>query len=58
VLSGYDIAARVGSFTADVQTFTATVGEGGSITVDLAGRKGKLPPVLNSVRITHRPDLG
>lgn len=58
VLSGYDIAARVGALTADVPVVTVTVDESGSIVVDLAGRKGKLPPVLNSIRITHRPDLG
>jgi subtilisin family serine protease len=58
VLPGYDIAARVGTYEADTQVFTVTVADGGSVTVDLASRKGKLPPVLNTVRITHRPDLG
>ncbi|WP_436499822.1 S8 family serine peptidase [Actinokineospora sp. HUAS TT18] len=56
VLPDYDIAARVGSLTADSHEFWVTVPEGGSIAVDLAAEKGKLPPVINSLRITHRPD--
>lgn len=56
VLANYDIAARVGALTADVHEFWVTVPDGGSIAIELAALAGKKPPVLNAVRITHRPD--
>ncbi|HVK20559.1 MAG TPA: carboxypeptidase regulatory-like domain-containing protein [Actinokineospora sp.] len=56
VLPNYDIVARVGTLAADSHEFWVTVPEGGSISVDLAAKKGKLAPVINSLRITHRPD--
>ncbi|CRK58561.1 Copper binding protein, plastocyanin/azurin family [Alloactinosynnema sp. L-07] len=56
VLPNYDIAARVGTLTADVHEFWVTVPEGGSIAIELAALRGKKPPVLNAVRVTHRPD--
>jgi hypothetical protein len=57
VLPGYDLAAAVGTMTADHRTFNVTVAAGGSIIVGLGERAGKLPPVINAVRVTHRPDL-
>ena len=57
VLPGYDPMAAVGSLTADHRTFTVTVADGGSVVVSLGARAGKLPPVINAVRVTHRPDL-
>ncbi len=57
VLPGYDPAAAVGTLTADHRTFTVTVAAGGSIIVSLAERTGKQPPIINAVRVTHRPDL-
>ena len=57
VLPGYDPTAAVGSLTADHRTFTVTVAGGGSIVVSLGARAGTLPPVINAVRVTHRPDL-
>jgi subtilisin family serine protease len=57
VLPGYDPTAAVGSLTADHRTFTVTVADGGSIIVGLGARAGTLPPVINAVRVTHRPDL-
>jgi Subtilase family/Malectin domain/Carboxypeptidase regulatory-like domain/Viral BACON domain len=57
VLSGYDPAAAVGTLTADDRSFTVTVADGGSIIVSLVERTGKLPPAINAVRVTHRPDL-
>ncbi|MGQ0841826.1 carboxypeptidase regulatory-like domain-containing protein [Actinokineospora sp.] len=56
VLPNYDIFSRVGALTADRHEFWVTVEEGGSIAVELAALRGKQPPVLNNVRITHRPD--
>jgi len=56
VLPGYDATARVGNLTADVQEFWVTVSEGGAIQIDLGARRGHLPPAINLVRVTHRPD--
>ncbi len=57
VLDNYDIAATVGPLTADRRTFQVTVAAGGSITVGLGPYSSALPPVINAVRVTHRPDL-
>ena len=56
VLLGYDIAAAVGTMTADRQVAQVTVAAGGSIVVGLSGNS-PLPPAINAVRVTHRPDL-
>ncbi|WP_219994686.1 carboxypeptidase regulatory-like domain-containing protein [Actinokineospora spheciospongiae] len=56
VLANHDIAATVGTLTADTREFWVTVPEGGSISVELAALRGKQPPVVNSIRLTHRPD--
>jgi hypothetical protein len=56
-LPGYDPTAAVGPLTADHRTFTVTVIDNGSIIVSLGARAGMLPPVINAVRVTHRPDL-
>ena len=57
VLDNYDIAAAVGPLTADRRPFQVTVAAGGSITVGVGPYSSALPPVVNAVRITHRPDL-
>ena len=57
VLPNYDIAAAVGSMTADHRVFQVAVPAGGSITVGLGAHSSTLPPVINAVRVTHRPDL-
>jgi len=57
VLSDYDIAARVDSRTAERHTFTVTVPEGGTVDVRFLSKQGYLPPVINAIRLTHRPDL-
>lgn len=57
VLDDYDIVAAVGPLTADRRTFPVTVTAGGSITVGVGPYSSALPPVLNAVRVTHRPDL-
>jgi subtilisin family serine protease len=57
VLPGYDPTAAVGVLTADRRTFNVTVAQGGTIDVFFGARRGKQPPVINSLRVTHRPDL-
>ena len=57
VLPGYDPTASVGTLAADRKTFTVTVPANGTIEVFFGSRKGKQPPIINSLRITHRPDL-
>ena len=57
VLSNYDIAERVGSRTADRHVFVLTVPDGGAVDVRFLARQGYLPPVINAIRLTHRPDL-
>lgn len=57
VLPGYDPAASVGTLAADRKTFTVTVPANGTIEVFFGSRKGKQPPIINSLRVTHRPDL-
>jgi Malectin domain/Viral BACON domain len=56
VLANYDIVAAVGTLTADRRVSQVTVAAGGSIVVGLSGNS-PLPPVINAVRVTHRPDL-
>lgn len=58
VLDDYDPVAAVGTLTLDHREFTATVGAGGAIALDFGAQRGKLPPIVNAVRVTHRPDLG
>src|SRR5262249_29276368 len=58
VLPGYDIVGQVGdSRTADRRTFLVTVPAGGTIHVRFLARNSSLPPVINALRVTHRPDL-
>jgi len=57
VLANYDIAAAVGSMAADHRVFQVVVPAGGSIMVSLGAHPSMLLPVINAVRVTHRPDL-
>jgi subtilisin family serine protease len=57
VLPGYDVTAAVGALAADRKTFNVTVPANGTIEVFFGARKGKQPPIINSLRVTHRPDL-
>jgi malectin (di-glucose binding ER protein) len=57
VLLDYDPVAAVGTFAADRRVFTVTVPEGGSINVELLARRSFRNPIINAVRVTHRPDL-
>ena len=56
-LFDYDIAERVGSRAADRHVFLVTVAEGGAIDVQFGAKQGFLPPVINAIRVTQRPDL-
>ncbi len=58
VLTGYDPVAAVGTLAVDHREFTVTVGAAGVIALDFGALRGKLPPIVNAVRVTHRPDLG
>ncbi|HEY6738609.1 MAG TPA: carboxypeptidase regulatory-like domain-containing protein [Actinopolymorphaceae bacterium] len=53
----YDIADEVGGRTAATKTFRVTVAEGESIEVRFHARRAYQPPVVNGVRVVHRPDL-
>jgi subtilisin family serine protease len=57
VLVDYDIAARVGTLVADRHQVQVEVADGGSIEVQLVPHPDKRGPVINAVRVTHRPDL-
>jgi subtilisin family serine protease len=56
VLPGYDVAAAVGTLTADRHEFFVTVPQGGTVEVFFGARQGKQLPIINSLRVTHRPD--
>ncbi|KRF38254.1 hypothetical protein ASG96_17515 [Terrabacter sp. Soil810] len=51
-----DIAAEVGSFTADVDTLVIEHA-GGPLTVELVPRKGLGSPVVNTLKVQERGDL-
>lgn len=55
VLTGYDPVAAVGTLTLDHREFTATVADNGYLAIDLGARRGKLPPALTGIRVTHQP---
>ena len=57
VLPNYDPVAAVGTLALDQHEFTVEVAAGGAIAVDFGAKRGKLPPIVSAVRITHRPDL-
>ncbi|HEY0639389.1 MAG TPA: carboxypeptidase regulatory-like domain-containing protein [Pseudonocardiaceae bacterium] len=58
VMLRYDPVAAVGTMAADHREFQVTVPEGGAIAIDFGAIRGQLPPTVNGVRVTHRPDLG
>jgi hypothetical protein len=55
VLPAHDIAYEVGIFKADRHTFFVEVADG-QMDVRLIARAGYDKPVINSLRVTHRPD--
>lgn len=56
VLPAYDVTAAVGTLAADRREFWVTVPQGGTIEVFFGSRPRSQPPILNAVRVTHRPD--
>ncbi|HEX5691255.1 MAG TPA: malectin, partial [Roseiflexaceae bacterium] len=56
VLPAHDIAAEVGGLTADTHTFFVVVNDG-QLSVRFVTRKGFDVPLINAVRVTHRPDF-
>jgi subtilisin family serine protease len=56
VLWNYDTVARVGTRAADRHEFFVTVPEGGAIDVQFLAKRGFMPPTINAIRVTHRPD--
>ncbi len=56
VIAGYDPVAAVGTLALDHREFEVAVVEGGAIAIDFGAIRGKLPPIVTSVRVTHRPD--
>ncbi|WP_328404616.1 S8 family serine peptidase [Streptomyces sp. NBC_00390] len=55
VLPALDIALEAGSYTALTRTYTVTVTDG-TLNVRFAARGGYGKPLLNSLRVTERPD--
>jgi hypothetical protein len=56
LLVGYDIAEDVGRDTAVTQRFTVEVTDG-QLRVRFLERRGYGQPIVNAIRLTHRPDL-
>jgi subtilisin family serine protease len=56
VLLGYDISGSVGTFTADRKEFFVDVTDG-QLVVRFLERAGFGKPVINALRVTHRPDM-
>ncbi|MCP4601736.1 MAG: S8 family serine peptidase [Proteobacteria bacterium] len=56
VIPAYDIAFEVGTLTLDERTFLSDP-EDGRLDIRLIKRKGFKKPVINALRITHRPDF-
>ena len=46
----------VGTLALDHREFEVAVVVGGAIAIDFGATRGKLPPIVTSVRVTHRPD--
>ena len=55
MLPAHDIGYEVGRHVADNHTFFVEVTDG-RMDVRLIPRAGSAPPVVNALRITHRPD--
>ena len=55
VLYAHDVAAEVGTYTADDHSYFVPVTDG-SVNVRFVGRRGFGEPEVGAVRVTHRPD--
>jgi hypothetical protein len=56
VLTFHDIALEVGSFAADSHTFSVAVTDG-TLNVRFISYRGYSVPIVNALRVVHRPDL-
>jgi len=55
LIPAHDIAAEVGSFAADIHTFYIVVTDG-QLNIRFVERRGYAPPIINAIKVTHRPD--
>lgn len=55
-LPAYDISYDVGTYRAANHTFFVIVSQDGRLDIRLIRRFGYEPPILNALRVTHRPD--
>ena len=55
LLLGFDIASEVGGLKADDKTFFVTVTDG-QLNLRFLTRRGFGDPIVNAIRVTHRPD--
>lgn len=56
MLAAYDISYYVGTYRAANHIFFVEVSQDGRLDIRLIRRFGYEPPILNALRITHRPD--
>jgi hypothetical protein len=56
VLPAHDISGEVGTFNADDHKLLVQVTDG-QLNVRFVPRSGFAVPIVNGVRVTHRPDL-
>jgi hypothetical protein len=56
LLPVHDITAEVGRESADIPTFYLEITEG-QLNLRFAERRGYAPPIINAIRIIHRPDM-
>jgi hypothetical protein len=55
-LIAFDISALVGKNFAIDRSLFVNVSASGEVSVQLANRQARGDPILNGVRVTHRPD--
>lgn len=56
LLPSHDIVAEVGRETADIHTFYLTITDG-QLNLRFVEKRGFAPPIINAIRIIHRPDM-
>ncbi len=55
ILPALDVAAEVGQFNADDKSYFLPVTDG-QLNVRFVARRGYKEPIINAIRVTHRPD--
>jgi subtilisin family serine protease len=56
LLPAYDIVYSVGNFTADTYVFYLVINDG-QLNLRFVQRRGYASPIINAIRIIHRPDM-